>query len=119
MSTKSTFKRKEGKVLKIKITSRPEGWAPEWVRDAWIGIELEARPKTRPPSLSSIIFGVDGILPDTQSPHVYITTMGKALKALELHNKKAYQWWKDNHNYYFQHPETEWTLDAEYCEQVS
>ncbi len=106
------------KVLKIRITSRPEGGAPEWVRDAWIGIEFEATPKSSPPSFSFMVFGVDGLLPDIQKPHSYVTNTGKVLEALKVHNQKAYQWWKDNHNYYFQHPETDWIFNAECCKQV-
>lgn len=89
----------------IKIVARPEGEAPEWVRDAWIGVSLP------------LLFGTPGVFEGVgviTGPKTWLATWwcrlrGRLLKVdgylvsareavdlLSFANPPAAQWWREN-----------------------
>jgi hypothetical protein len=82
-------------MVKVKIISRPAGEAPEWVRDAWIGIQFEAkRDDLNAPGF--IRMGVLGGKADNENGGGYVVSGPAAMEALRKHNPKAAEWWKMN-----------------------
>ena len=78
--------------MNIKIVSMPAGQAPEWVRQAWIGLIL---PTTSPrkPVVSS---GVLGGEPGPSNIDDYQVKTDTAIKKLRKKNPEAAKWWEDN-----------------------
>jgi len=84
--------------MKIEVIARPSGQAPEWVRDAWIGIQLEAK---RDNPEGTIYLGVLGGKASQDNIGGYRVNGGKAMKVLTDKNPKAAQWWNDNASFVF------------------
>ncbi len=91
--------------MEIKISRRPAGEAPEWVRDAWIGLSLPTAAKRK-----RTVIGV-GVLSGPRSVfgQIWAMVLGKSFKiegysvnaklAVELLEKvepEAAQWWREN-----------------------
>jgi hypothetical protein len=78
-------------MTKIEIVSRPAGQAPEWVRDAWIGLKLPVVPSKPGPT--------EGVLGGPGSPEnfsgFHVNTR-VAMAILEKSNPQAYEWWEDH-----------------------
>jgi hypothetical protein len=76
--------------MKIKIIAIPPGQAPEWVRQAWIGLKLSAVPSTA----TGRQIGVRGGRPENLGG--YEVYGNEAIELLKKKNPEAAQWWKDN-----------------------
>jgi hypothetical protein len=77
-------------MAKVEITSTPPGQAPEWVRNAWIGLML---PVDENPN-GILQIGVHG--GRAQNKGGYSVPTEEALKILGQANDDAAQWWYDN-----------------------
>lgn len=79
----------------IIIASCPEGNEPEFVRKAWIGLEISL---TSPPPI--IGQGFPGnILGKIDPPHAYSVSFHTAMSALRKAKKdKAVEWWGNNYS---------------------
>ncbi|MFA6594046.1 MAG: hypothetical protein WCT16_02190 [Candidatus Buchananbacteria bacterium] len=77
--------------MKIRITATPPGQAPEWVRQAWIGLELPAAGLS---AATGHQVGVLGGQPENLGG--YEVAGGKAIKLLKNKNPEAARWWEDN-----------------------
>lgn len=88
----------------IRIVRRPEGEAPEWVRDAWIGLEL---PLTVEAPIKSRIVGGVLTMPRTRLGYWWAVIRGRsrmqegflvdanaAVRVLERRNPTAAIWWR-------------------------
>lgn len=84
---------------KIKITSRPQGDAPEWVRNAWVGVVLECVPHTCghvPMHSTGVVTGRVVTTPG------YDVSQAHALERLAAHEKEAggkapaNSWWREH-----------------------
>jgi hypothetical protein len=78
---------------KIRITSRPQGEPPEWVRDAWIGCELDCAPRTCghvPEYCAGVVTGrlskIDG----------YDVCQVHAFMVLNEKSPEAARWWAES-----------------------
>lgn len=79
----------------IKIIATPPGQAPEWVRKAWVGIEVQATQS----SCGGIQMGIRGGAP--QNLGGYSVQGNVAFAVLAEHSPRAYQWWEENAAYVF------------------
>jgi hypothetical protein len=78
--------------MRIKIIgTTPGDNPPKWVKDAWVGIELESMGKetTSPQNDFEVLTGM-------RNSGGYMVAGYLALEALKNHNKKAYDWWQKN-----------------------
>lgn len=78
---------------KIKIVAAPPGQAPEWVREAWIGIEL---PLAQPIS-GGVQVGI--MLGKPENIGGYTVNSAQAFQLLQKHNIEAWNWWNENAPY--------------------
>ena len=83
--------------MKIEIIARPSGQAPDWVRDAWIGVQFDAERDA--PVNGDRYYGVLGGRPSRDNLGGYRVNGRLAIEALTSKNPKAAQWWKDNAPY--------------------
>ena len=74
---------------KIRITSAPKGQAPQWVRDAWIGLELPLHETQG----SFPLMGATGGEAAPENQDGYLVDFDMALEELEKVNPKAVMWW--------------------------
>jgi hypothetical protein len=93
-------------VHKIRITGVPVGEAPEWVREAWVGLELAVVHRSRvvtmpafgvlsmPRSLSGMLWGL--VRGKTTRMSGYLVSAPDAVDLLTGANPQAAQWWRDN-----------------------
>lgn len=93
------------RVALIRIIARPEGEAPEAVRDAWIGLEL---PLVYPEPVDSLTFGILSApryrwlerllcsLGRAQRITGYVVPADQAVERLAARDPAAAQWWRDN-----------------------
>ncbi len=77
------------KAMLIKIVKTPAGKPPEWVRQCWIGIELESLGKEKVTDRDVLIGRCKG----RTNLGGYMVDGEVAFRALEKHNKTAYEWW--------------------------
>jgi hypothetical protein len=91
--------------MRIEIVSRPDGEAPEWVRDAWIGLELRALNRVPEKILGfGVLSGPKSRLGEwfgtfvgrTVSYEGFIVDAVEAVQSLSLHNSEAARWWREN-----------------------
>jgi hypothetical protein len=117
----------EASLGRIRIVRRPEGEAPEWVRDAWIGIEL---PLLHPAAIESRIVGGVLTMPKTRLGHWLSVLMGRsrvvsgylvdandAVRRLEGRNPTAAIWWRTNAAWCVQ-PGGQFIFDRPACERI-
>ena len=79
----------EKTATKFKIIATPPGQAPEWVRQAWIGLELPLSEST-----DGLQSGVLGGRPENLGG--YSVSGGVAIDLLLEKNSEAAQWWQEN-----------------------
>lgn len=77
-------------MAKVEITSTPPGQAPDWVRNAWIGLVL---PIDEDPQVG-FQMGVNG--GEAQNKGGYRVQTEEALEILSSANQDAAQWWYEN-----------------------
>lgn len=112
---------------RIRIVRRPQGEAPEWVRDAWIGIEL---PLLNPEVVTAETYGVlTG--PKSRLGHWigrltgrvlrksgYLVDANLAVRLLETRNPTAAIWWR-THAGVVVAPGGEFIFDLQACERLT
>lgn len=77
--------------MRVRIVRRPMGQAPEWVRDAWVGVEFESHM-----GQDDILSGQRGALGGpAQIREGHHVIAGVALEALSGRNHEAADWWRD------------------------
>ena len=89
----------------IEIVNRPTGEAPDWVRDAWIGLHIPLKEEN---TITAETFNA-GNAPRTQLGFVIARLMGRselktgyvvssktAVEILAASHIKAAEWWVDN-----------------------
>ena len=76
-------------MARIRIIKAPPGQAPDWVRKAWVGLEMETHPSSGVAS-----FGALGGKAENGNGYVVQTT--KALEVLEQTQPEAAQWWREH-----------------------
>lgn len=82
--------------MKIRIVRVPEGEAPEWVREAWVGLTIPAISMPRQIHDIGRAGAVSGDLEgDWSHPH-WVTPQEEPLEILRQHNPGAAQWWTDH-----------------------
>jgi len=91
----------------IKIVKRPAGEAPEWVRDAWIGVRLRALNEapmlmeavgvlTGPRSAWALFWAKLWGAPRAFQHTGYVTDAREAIDTLAASQPDAAQWWRQN-----------------------
>jgi hypothetical protein len=80
--------------MKIEIIARPPGQAPEWVRDAWIGIKLPVSEEQ--PGLDATLRGVVDLENTSENANGYAVDGFEAFDLLKKHNSDAALWWQEN-----------------------
>lgn len=89
----------------VTIVQRPIGEAPEWVRDAWIGLRLPlARRGQRTWWTGGVITGPKSLLATTwalmtgrlESVSGYAVAASIAIEVLSSSNGVAAEWWRQN-----------------------
>ena len=89
----------------IEIVRRPAGEAPEWVRDAWIGLSLPlamaGRQNLRAASVLENSQGFFGWLllmlsGRTERLEGYVVIAKDAVDILDAHDNRAACWWREN-----------------------
>ncbi len=89
----------------LTIVKRPIGEAPEWVRDAWIGLQLPlARRGQRTWWTHGVLTGQKGWLAITwalvtgelESTSGYAVSAATAVELLSKNNGRAAKWWRQN-----------------------
>lgn len=89
----------------VTIKRRPIGEAPEWVRDAWIGMRLPvAEPKQRSLPTVGVLTGPHSALKQliawasgrTNRLRGFVIDANTAVDLLAVANPAAADWWKSN-----------------------
>jgi len=111
---------------RIRIVRRPEGEAPEWVRDAWIGVEL---PVLVPEPVSTFGFGVlTGpknivlewvlcVIGRAKPIAGYVVAADTAVACLMEHSPTAAEWWRTEVPYLVR-PGARFVFDAPSCDRI-
>lgn len=112
---------------RIRIIQRPEGEAPEWVRDAWIGLELPLL--ARDPLTYRVVGGIL-TMPKTLLGHWlgvltgrsrlitgYLVDANHAVRLVEARNPTAAVWWRTHAGGSVQ-PGQGFIFDLPACERV-
>lgn len=113
-------------VARVKIVRAPKGEAPDWVREAWVGLVLPLKE----PTLATL--PTAGVLTGPRSAMGtfwaslagapvcttgYLTPAARAIEILERAQPKAAAWWRE-HAPKFLREEAEFLFDAPACERV-
>ncbi len=110
----------------IRIIQRPEGEAPEWVRDAWIGLEL---PVQTPEPVSTPTWGaltgprsrwsyrLGRLLGRFPNKTGYVVDAAQAVRLLERRNPTAAIWWRTKAGIRLQ-PAQAFLFETAACEKV-
>jgi hypothetical protein len=110
----------------VKIVRAPAGEAPDWVREAWVGLVLplkEAGLQTVPSigvlsgprsALQSLWAMLAGRRLTTTG---YLTPAPRAIEVLERARPEAAAWWRENAPRFLRE-EAEFLFDAPACERV-
>lgn len=80
--------------MKIEIIARPSGQAPELIREAWVGLELEAQMDP-----GGLYVGVLGGKASSDNIGGYTVAGNEALEALRAKHPEAARWWEENSPY--------------------
>ena len=111
---------------RIRIVCRPEGEAPAWVRDAWIGVELDL---AYPEPVTTEGFGVltaprtlwsywwRRLTGRIQSFSGYVVDAHDAVLRVEMRNPTAAIWWRTHAGGMVQPGQT-FIFDVPACERV-
>ena len=76
----------------IRITNRPSGQAPDWVREQWVGVVIPLASQ----EVKGIQLGTDGGLPDPRNINGYHVSTAEAINAVEAKSPEAANWWRKN-----------------------
>jgi len=76
--------------MKIRIIATPPGQSPEWVREAWVGLELPLIEDNQPGVQTGVLLG------KPENIGGYRVDGKEAIEALEKHYPSAAEWWKKN-----------------------
>ncbi len=93
--------------MRIRIKDTPPGFPPRWVREGWVGIELESSGRERGDEL--------GLRVGNQNRGGYRVKGKHAFDQLKEHNHDAFVWWQT---------ECPWVEDetlifrADVCEEI-
>jgi len=79
---------------KIKIVDVPPGQAPDWVRKAWVGLEMPL--SNVQPDHIGILIGVVDKKPEDANAGGYVVSGRVAIETLERKNTEAANWWREN-----------------------
>ena len=91
--------------MRVEIIARPAGEAPEWVRDAWIGLRLPLRhPDKRAWRATGVLTGPRSYVGNllamvrgrTERTPGYLVDARAAVDILSRANPAAATWWRDN-----------------------
>lgn len=111
----------------IIIVRRPIGEAPEWVRDAWIGMTLPLLVQQRREWRGiGVLSGPSRVLPQLWAMITgrsftvdgFVVGARDAIERLEQHNPDAAQWWR-THAPHMMRRRASFIFDAGACETVS
>ena len=72
--------------MRIRIKDTPPGFPPQWVREGWVGIELESSGRERGDE--------PGLRVGNQNHGGYCVEGQHALDQLKEHNPGAFVWWQ-------------------------
>lgn len=116
-----------GKTFRIRIVRRSEGEAPDWVRDAWIGVEI---PLLAPDAVSTFGFGVLsgpknivldcflGLIGRAKPIAGYVVAADTAVDCLMEHAPAAAGWWREQAPYLVRKG-ARFIFDSPACERIS
>ncbi|HJO64840.1 MAG TPA: hypothetical protein QF469_05820 [Sphingomonas sanguinis] len=113
--------------MRIMIVRRPNGEAPEWVRDAWIGVSIPLLiPSRRMVRGFGVLTGPRGVLPQiwamlrgrTVNVDGFVVNARIAVDCLEGHRPDAAAWWR-LHTPRLLRKRTIFMFDAAACELLS
>lgn len=79
---------------RIRFIKAPKGQAPDWVREAWIGVTVPCYPTIDTPE-EGRLFGVDDDKP-VSSYECVAVPQKEAIEALEQRHPDAAQWWREH-----------------------
>lgn len=88
----------------IRIVRRPLGEAPEWVRDAWLGVELDLVTGNRTWRTFGVLSGPRSwfgelwrlVTNQTATGRGYAVVARTAVERLAEHAPEAAEWWRSN-----------------------
>ena len=110
--------------FKVRIIRAPVGEAPEWVREAWVGLELPLA------ELDETTVETSGVLSGPRTPlgywwarlrgktdpmTGYVVRSARAIQILAGARPDAAQWWR-THAHRFCEPDAEFIFDSAACE---
>jgi hypothetical protein len=110
--------------MRIKIVQRPAGEAPEWVRDAWIGLHLPlANANQRTWRTLGVISGTTSLLPwlwaiatgKSEKVTGFAVNAKDAIESLTGPRASAGMWWRENLPDFLD-GRSHFVFDAEACE---
>lgn len=110
----------------VKIVRPPLGEAPDWVREAWVGLVLPLKePTLQTVPSAGVLSGPRselGCLWATLTGQRvtttgYLTPAARAIEILERAQPKAAAWWRENAPKFLRE-EAEFLFDAPACERV-
>jgi len=118
---------RDAQFVRIRIKSVPRGDAPVWVREKWVGVELES-----PLGASPRMFPAAGVLAprsflasfwrlltgQTRRVTGYPVQVAGAMEALEKSSPQAAAWWRENTPDIIS-PSRLFVFDADACELVA
>ena len=83
--------------MRIRITSRPLGEAPDWVRDAWIGVVLKGAPLDECRA-GEVVVGVvsEEVVGPERHTGGFKTGSHEAVGILQESSPAAAEWWFGN-----------------------
>ena len=79
----------------IRIIAVPPGEAPEWVREAWVGIELPLAEK-QPEHYDEEYVQMGVLSGDPENVDGFAVKGVDAIQLLEVYNSDAASWWREN-----------------------
>lgn len=99
---------------RIRVIAVPRGEAPEWIRRAWVGLELPlVRGETQPQFLNT----VEVLSQEAGQPVLgYVVNGKKAIRCLESEAPEAAAWWRENAPHVLK-SDYQLIFPAEACEQ--
>ena len=114
-------------VPSVKIVRAPSGEAPQWVREAWVGLVLplkESGLKTLPSigvlsgPKSSLGWLWASLTGESITCTGYLTPAAAAIEILERARPEAAAWWRDNAPKFLRE-EAEFLFEASACERIA
>ncbi len=91
---------KQKKIRIVKIQDREEG-VPDWVLDAWRGLELTYHCVKGKRELTDNLFNMVTGKKCSPKERCYFVKATDALESLRLKDEKAYRWYEQNSDMFF------------------